>query len=595
MTSYFAPTEEILFTLEELAGLADIAALPGYEDASPDLIGLVLEEAGKLASEVLAPINSIGDRQGCQLADRKVQMPDGFAEAYQLFIEGGWMGISQDQNYGGQGLPGLVQTAVSEMWNGANISFGLNPLLTSGAIEAVKSHADSHLKDIYLPKMISGEWTGTMNLTESSAGSDLSAVRTRAVPNRDHYLISGQKIFITWGDHELADNVVHLVLARLPDAPEGVKGISLFLVPKFLVNSDGSLGERNEVVAVSLEHKLGVHASPTCVMSFGDNAGAVGYLVGRENEGLGHMFTMMNHARLGVGMQGVGIADRAYQQALQYARERVQGSAPGMEGRVTIIHHADVRRMLMLMRSMTEAMRALVYVTSATLDGAHRSEDPEQARLHGARVDLLVPVAKGWCTEIAQEVATLGVQIHGGMGFIEETGAAQHFRDARIITIYEGTTGIQAIDLVGRKILRDQGAALQSLIEEMDDFLVEKMTTCDAELGLVQARIFEGVKGLRVAKEWVLAHGKSDPCAAGAVSCNLLMLLGTVLGGYQLARAADIAHQKLAASEDGADFYRAKIMSAVFYAEHVMPRSRAYLDTVLAGASSTMALVVDQY
>ncbi|MGI9293613.1 MAG: acyl-CoA dehydrogenase, partial [Pseudomonadales bacterium] len=357
--------------------------------------------------------------------------------------------------------------------------------------------------------------------------------------------------------------------------------------------ADDSLGERNDVHAVSLEHKLGVHASPTCVMSFGDKEGAVGYLVGRENEGLSHMFTMMNHARLGVGMQGVGIADRAYQQALEYARDRVQGTAPGMEGRVAIIHHADVRRMLMLMRSMTEAMRAVAYVTAASLDLAHHSEDAATAQQHSARLDLLVPVAKGWCTEIAQEVATLGVQVHGGMGFVEETGAAQHFRDARIITIYEGTTGIQASDLVGRKILRDQGAAMHSLLEELNAF-VAGMVVDDTQLGLVQQRVSEGVGALAEASEWLLQNGTADPHSAGAIAGNFLMLMGTVLGGYQLARAAAIAQQKLAAAEGDADFYRAKIASAVFYAEHVLPRSKAYLDTVLAGATSTMALPIEQ-
>ncbi|MCZ6830247.1 MAG: acyl-CoA dehydrogenase [Gammaproteobacteria bacterium] len=593
MTSYSAPMREMQFTINELAEMEHIAKLPGFEDATPDLIEAVLEEAGKLASGVLAPINTIGDQQGSRLVDGKVQVPDGFAEAYQQFAEGGWMGISQNPDYGGQGLPHLVQTAVSEMWNAANISFGLNPLLTTGAIEALSAHADDQLKETYLPHMISGEWSGTMDLTEPQAGSDLSAVRTKAVPHGDHYLISGQKIFITWGDHELNENVIHLVLARLPDAPEGVKGISLFLVPKFLVQADGSKGERNDVHAVSLEHKLGVHASPTCVMSFGDKGGAVGYLVGSENQGLSHMFTMMNHARLGVGMQGVAIADRAYQQALEYARDRVQGSAPGVEGRVPIIHHADVRRMLMLMRTMTEAMRALAYVTAASLDLAHHSEDAAEATHHSARLDLLVPVAKGWCTEIAQEVATLGVQVHGGMGFIEETGAAQHFRDARIITIYEGTTGIQAADLVGRKILRDQGAAMHALLEEMETFITG-MAADDTELGPVQQRVSEGIQALAKASEWLLRNGKSDPHVAGAVASNLLMLMGTVLGGYQLARAAVIAQQKLAAAEGDADFYRAKVVSAVFYAEHVLPRSKTYLDIVLAGATSTVAVPIEQ-
>lgn len=594
MTTYLAPTKEMEFTLNELAGMAELAKLPGFEDASPDLVEAVLEEAGKLASEVLAPINKTGDQQGSHLVDGKVQVPDGFAEAYQQYIEGGWMGIGQDPEYGGQGLPHLMHTAVAEMWNASNMAFALNPLLTTGAIEAVSAHGNDDLKSVYLAPMVSGEWSGTMNLTEPQAGSDLSAVRSKAVPNGDHYLVSGQKIFITWGDHELTDNVIHLVLARLPDAPEGVKGISLFLVPKFLVNADGSIGDRNDVHAVSLEHKMGVHASPTCVMSFGDKGGAVGYLVGRENEGLSHMFTMMNHARLGVGLQGVAIADRAYQQALGYARDRTQGFAPGQQGRVAIIHHPDVRRMLMLMRSMTEAMRAVVYLTASTLDLAHHNDDPVAAAHHNARLELLVPIAKGWSTEIAQEVTTLGLQIHGGMGFIEETGAAQHFRDARIITIYEGTTGIQALDLVGRKIMRDRGAALQSLLEEMQAG-VGGMDASDADLAKLQKSIGDGVADLAQVGVWLAENGGSDPHLPGAVSVNLMMLMGTVFGGYQMARAAMVAKARLAAGEGDAEFYKAKIASALFYADHVMPRGKAYLATILAGPDSIMAMPMGQF
>ena len=594
MTTYLAPTREMKFALNELAGMHGLSRLPVFEEATPDLVEAVLEEAGKLASEVLAPINKIGDQQGARLIDGKVRLPEEFKKAYQEFADGGWMGINQDPEYGGQGLPYLLQTAVSEMWNAANISFALNPLLTAGAIEAINAHGTSALKDLYLPPMVSGEWTGTMNLTEPQAGSDLSAVRTKALPNGDHYLIEGQKIFITWGDHELAENVIHLVLARLPDAPEGVKGISLFLVPKFLVNADGSLGEKNDVHAVSLEHKLGVHASPTCVMSFGDKEGAIGYLVGRENEGLSHMFTMMNHARLSVGVQGVAIAERAYQQAREYARDRVQGYAPEQPGRVAIIHHGDVRRMLMLMRTLTEAMRAVAYVSATSLDLAHHSSDEAMARHHSTRLDLLVPIAKAWCTEIAQEVATLGVQIHGGMGFIEETGAAQHFRDARIITIYEGTTGIQAGDLVGRKVLRDQGAAINSLITEMREFEAG-MDASESDLALLKQRLSDGIRALQQGTEWLLAPGNSEGHVPGVVAVNFLMLMGTVFGGYQMARAATAAQRQLNDGIGDSNFLRAKKITARFYAEHVMPRAQAFLDTVLAGADSTVAMPIEQF
>ncbi len=594
MTGYTAPTREIQFVINELGDMNRLSQLAKFVDATPDLVDAVLEEAGKLAGEVLAPLNRTGDEQGAQLVDGKVTLPQGFAEALRQFGEGGWMGIAQGPEYGGQGLPHLLHCATFELWSASNLSFALNPMLTCGAIEALAAHGSQELKATYLPPMISGDWTGTMNLTEPQAGSDLSAVRCKANPNGDHYLIEGQKIFITWGDHELADNVIHLVLARLPDAPEGTKGISLFLVPKYLVNADGSLGARNDVSAVSLEHKLGIHASPTCVMSFGDSGGAVGYLVGRENEGLAHMFTMMNHARLGVGIQGVAIADRAYQQACEYARDRVQGFAPDQQGRVAIIHHADVRRMLMLMRSLTEAARAVAYVTGATLDKAHHSDDTETAQQSSVRLDLLVPIAKGWCTEIAQEVTSLGVQVHGGMGFVEETGAAQHMRDARILTIYEGTTGIQAGDLVGRKILRDRGDALQSLVHEIQDY-TQAISDADAALKSIREKLTAGLDAFRRAGEWLLSAAGEDADAPGAASVNLLMLAGVVFGGYQLARGAVAAQHKLVAGEGDADFHRAKLITAQFYAEHVLPRAAAYADTILAGPATVSALPPEHF
>ncbi|MBI3936883.1 MAG: acyl-CoA dehydrogenase, partial [Betaproteobacteria bacterium] len=446
MSTYTAPLADMRFVIKELVGLDRIAALPGCEEASAEVVDAVLEEAGKFASEVLAPLNPIGDREGARLENGRVFAPPGFKEAYRKFIEGGWNGLSGRPEHGGQGLPHLVATPVAEMWNSANLAFCLCPMLTSGVLEALRLHGSAEQQSRYLPKLTSGEWCGTMNLTEPQAGSDLSAVRTRAIPEGDHYRIHGTKIFITWGEHDLAENIAHLVLARTPGAPEGVKGISLFIAPKFLVNPDGSPGERNDIRCVSIERKLGIHASPTCVLAYGDGKGAIGHLVGEENHGLEYMFTMMNHARLAVGVEGVAIAERAHQQALAYAKTRVQGWEVGQRSgdRVTIIHHPDVRRMLLSMKAQTEAMRALAYAAAAALDQAKHQPDPAERRRQQALVDLLTPLVKGWCTEQAVEIASTGIQVHGGVGFVEETGAAQLLRDARITTIYEGTTGIQA-------------------------------------------------------------------------------------------------------------------------------------------------------
>ncbi|MFQ6017378.1 MAG: acyl-CoA dehydrogenase family protein, partial [Kiloniellaceae bacterium] len=457
MTAYTAPIAEMRFVLDELAGLGEIAGFPGYEEAQPDLVGAVLEQAGRLAAEVLAPLNQPGDREGARYENGVVRTPKGFPEAYAQFVASGWGALPFDPAYGGQGLPWVVAMAVQEMWNSANLSFALAPLLTQGAVELLLAHGADRQKALYLPKMVSGEWTGTMDLTEPQAGSDLGALKTRAVMSGDHYLIAGQKVFISWGEHDCAENIVHMVLARTPDAPDGTAGISLFMVPKFLVNPDGSLGARNDLRCVSIERKLGIHASPTCVMAYGDSGGAVGLLVGAENRGLECMFTMMNYARLAVGIQGLAIAERAYQQALAYARDRIQGRPIDSTDRtpVPIIRHPDVRRMLMTMKANNEAMRALAYTATAALDRAKRHPDAKRRAENQARVDLLTPVVKAWLTDSGCEMASLGVQIHGGTGFIEETGAAQYYRDARVLPIYEGTNGIQALDLVGRKILRD--------------------------------------------------------------------------------------------------------------------------------------------
>src|SRR3954463_9322823 len=464
--SYVAPLKDMKFVMNELAGLGEVARLPGYQDATPDTVDAILEEASKFASEVLDPINYSGDQEGSVWKDGAVRTPKGFAQAYKQYVEAGWAALPFEPAWGGQGLPKLVATPVEEMLTSSNMSFSLCPLLTQGAIHALELCGSDELKRTYLGKMTQGAWTGTMNLTEPQAGSDLALVRTKAERSGGHYLISGQKIFITYGEHDMAENILHLVLARTPDAPEGVKGISLFLVPKFLVKPDGSLGERNAARCASIEHKLGIHASPTAVMVFDK---AVGYLVGEENKGLSYMFVMMNAARFSVGLEGVAIAERAFQRAVAYARERLQGrDLVGGGKTVSIIHHPDVRRMLMLMKSQTEAMRALAYTTAAALDFSSRVENSEVRKKHQAFVDLMIPVVKGWCTETGIDVASLGVQIHGGMGFIEETGAAQYLRDARITTIYEGTTGIQANDLAGRKVGREEGRTAFALIKEME-------------------------------------------------------------------------------------------------------------------------------
>jgi 3-(methylsulfanyl)propanoyl-CoA dehydrogenase len=596
MPDYRAPLQDMQFVITGLAGLDQLSALPGYQEVTPDLVEAVLTEAAKLAGEVLAPLNQPGDRQGASLTKEGVIAADGFAAAYRRFVENGWNGLTADPEYGGQGLPGVVAAAAIEMWNSANMSFALCPLLTAGAIEAIKAHASKELKSRFLPKLVSGEWTGTMNLTEPQAGSDLSAVRTRAMPEREHFRISGQKIFITWGDHDMAENIVHLVLARLPDAPQGTRGISLFLVPKYLVNRDGSLGARNDIACASVEHKLGIHASPTCVMNFGEDGGAIGYLVGRENEGLPHMFTMMNEARQKVGLQGLGIAERAYQAARDYARERVQGRPVGQRSgdRVTIIHHPDVRRMLLTMKSQIEAMRAFGYVLAADADLAHKHPDPDERHRRQRRVDLLTPVIKGWCTELGVDITSLGIQVHGGMGFIEEAGAAQYLRDARIAPIYEGTTGIQAGDLVGRKLSMDNGAAMSELIAEMRAVERQLAGSNDVDVPVIRERFAGGVNALERATEWVLQTIGRDPSAALAASANYMMLAGYVYGGWQMARAALAARARLASGPDE-PFYRTKIATARFYAEQILPKADALLSVVKSGASTAYALDEKQF
>jgi len=588
VSAYAAPLKDMRFVMQELAGLAEVAKLPGYADATPDTVDAILEEASKFASQVLDPLNYSGDQEGSVWQEGAVRTPKGFKEAYRQYVDGGWAALPFAQEHGGQGLPKLVATAVEEMLTSANMSFSLCPLLTQGAIHALELAGSAQLQKAFLHNMVAGKWTGTMNLTEPQAGSDLALVRSKAVREGDHYRISGQKIFITYGEHDLAENIVHLVLARTPEAPEGVKGISLFIVPKFLVKPDGTLGERNGARCASIEHKLGIHASPTAVMLY-DNA--VGYLVGEENKGLSYMFIMMNAARFSVGLEGVAIAERAFQRALAYAKERLQGRDLAGGGTVPIIRHPDVRRMLMLMKSQTEAARALAYVVAAALDVAGRHPDAKLRQQNQAFVDLMIPVVKGWSTETGIEVASLGVQVHGGMGFIEETGAAQHLRDARITTIYEGTTGIQANDLVGRKIAREGGATAKAWLEHLKAFDAELAKSGNADLKAMRAALARGALAVGAAVDYIVANAGKDVTAAFAGAVPFLKLMGIVAGGWQMARAALAAEKKLAAGDKA--FYAAKIATARFYADQVLVQAPGLCDTVVKGAGAVMAVPED--
>ena len=591
MTDYTAPVRDMRFILNDLVGMDRITALPGYDHADADLTNAILDEAARFAGSVLAPLNQSGDNEGARRDETGVHTAAGFRDAYAQYVVAGWNSLNADPEYGGQGLPAVLGTAVREMWNAANMAFSLCPLLTTGAIEALHLVGSDAQKAMYLPKMVEGTWTGTMNLTEPQAGSDLAAIRTRAVPDGDAYRIHGQKIFITYGDHDMTENIVHLVLARLPDAPEGVRGISLFVVPKFLVNADGSLGTRNDVQCIALEHKLGIHASPTAVMSY---EGAIGTLVGEANRGLEYMFIMMNRARFDVGLQGIAIADRAFQHALDYAKNRVQGTEAGK--RVAIVKHPDVRRMLMSMKSRTEAMRALAYVVAAAFDVAQRHPDATERARNQAMVDLLIPVVKGWSTESAIDIASTGVQIHGGMGFIEETGAAQYLRDARILTIYEGTTGIQANDLIGRKILRDKGAAARAAIAEMRAVADRAAAARGDDFAAIGAGFRDAIALLEKSIAWVLEIYPADPRAVLAGAVPLLNLFGIVAGGWQSARAALAAADRLNAGDnEEPGFYKAKIGTARFYADHVLSQAHGLAHTVMHGAAGVLALDDDAF
>jgi alkylation response protein AidB-like acyl-CoA dehydrogenase len=599
--SYQAPIKDMLFVLNELANLQQVSQLPGCEDASVDTVEAVLEENAKFCAEVVAPLNHPSDKEPSFWHEGQVTTSAGFKVAFQAFGESGWQGVQHPTEFGGQGLPKLVATPCTEMLNAASISFALVALLTDGAIEALLTAGSSAQKALYLEPLITGKWTGTMNLTEPQAGSDLAAVRTRAVPQGDGtYKIFGTKIFITYGEHDMAENIIHLVLARTPDAPPGVKGISLFIVPKFLINEknaeDGSLGARNDVHCVSIEHKLGIKASPTAVLQFGDNGGAIGTLVGEENRGLEYMFIMMNAARFGVGLQGIGLAERAYQQAVAFAKERMQSrDLAGSAGPVAIIHHPDVRRMLMSMRAQTEAARALAYVGAGISDVAHYHADEATRKANLAVYEYLVPVIKGWSTEMSENVARDGVQVHGGMGFIEETGAAQHYRDAKILTIYEGTTAIQANDLVGRKTVRDGGTVAKTIIAQVRATEAALAEVQGADFAAIHKQLAAGSVALEEVVDFVVANVKSDIKGVFAGSVLYLKLAGIVLGGWQMARAALVAQKKLEAGEGDAAFLRAKIATARFFADHILSGAGGLRSAIVEGSAGVLALEVGQF
>ncbi len=590
MSDYQAPLRDIRFILEELAGLGDIGRLPGCEEATPDLVSVIHEEAGKFASGILAPLNRVGDRQGCRLEGERVIMAEGWREAYRQFVAAGWVGLSLPTEHGGQGMPKIVSTPVAEMWSSANMAFAMLPHLNVGEVEALALAASEEIKARYLPRLASGEWGGTMNLTEAQAGSDLSTIRTRAEAASDgsgSYRLFGQKIFISYGEHDLTENIIHLVLARMPDAPPGIRGISLFLVPKFLVEADGSLAARNDVRCIALEHKLGIHGSPTCTMSYGDNGGAVGYLVGKPNRGLETMFVMMNDARFGVGLQGIALGEVACQKALAFARERVQGrdAVSGREA-VAIISHPDVRRMLLTMRAKVMAPRMVAYVASGWFDIMRHHPDAAVAERHRRYVDLLMPVVKAWSTELGNEVACMAIQIHGGMGFVEETGIAQHFRDARVMTIYEGTTGIQANDLVGRKILREGGESLRLLIAEMRGVAGE-LASCGV-LAVLGPALARDLDTLEQTLEWILANGRERQAEVLAGAVPFLHLLGTVCGSWQMARAGLAAHARLDA-DDGDTGYLEGVGDLVhFYFGHLAPMASGLASIVMQGGASVV-------
>ena len=576
MTVYKVPQQELQFVLEHLVNYSELCTLPGFEESGQDMVAAILPEAAKFFEQVVAPTNWPSNTQPAYLESDRVITSPALDGVYQQMVEAGWCSLSGATKYGGAGFPGVIDAVVQEMLQSANVGFSLLPTLTRGVIRALNSYGSEQQKDQYLEKLISGVWSGTMNLTESQAGSDLSAVKTKAIPADDHYLISGQKIYITWGDHEQAENIIHLVLARLPDAPEGNEGISLFLVPKYTLNDDGSLGSQNDVKAVGVEHKLGIHSSPTCTLAFGDNGGAIGYLVGPKNQGLMCMFSMMNHARLAVGHQGVSVSERAYQQAVEYASQRVQGTVQGIEGRAPIIHHPDVVRMLAQMRALTEGGSAMSLYAMTAEDRSTHHQDQQTRELCAQRVEIMTPLVKGWCTEMAMETTSLGVQVHGGMGFIEETGAAQHMRDARILPIYEGTNGIQALDFIGRKCLRDKGSGLQQLITEMTQTVYD----CDIESKSIKTLLDCLINTIDQC-ELALEHIIQAPHKASFLAYQFMMLFGNSIAYWQLVILACAAQRKIQAG-DTDQFLRQKIATTQFYSAQILPRNHMHLEAIIS-------------
>jgi alkylation response protein AidB-like acyl-CoA dehydrogenase len=587
---YVPPLSDIRFVLTRLIGIENLSSLPPHEALSEDVVDAVLTEAGKIAAEQFAPLNEIGDKKGIKFDNGNITMPHGFKDAYQAFVDGGWNGLPVETELGGQGLPWLLAICVQEMLQAANIGLALCPSLNQGAIELLSVHGDTNIKNKFLPKLVSGEWAGTMNLTEPQAGSDVGAVKSKAIKDGNIYRISGQKIYISYGNHDLTSNILHLVLARLPDAPEGTRGLSLFLVPKIMVNDDVTLGKTNDVRVVSVEHKLGQHSSPTCVMAYGDTEGAVGFLVGQENGGIAAMFTMMNNARISVGIQGLGLMERAYQHARDFAKTRVQ-SRPIENTKaqpVTIIHHPDVRRMLMSMKAQTEAARALAYSCGLAVDQAKHATDDKQKTQAAARVDLLTPIVKSWLTDLANEVTSMGVQVFGGMGYVEETGAAQFMRDARILAIYEGTNGIQGNDLVFRKLARDNGAAFNLMVDEVSAFTNGFIAAADENFKAMHTRLQDALNEMKSSALWILENIKNNPALVAASASPFLRLCGNVLGGYYLIRSAVLAQQDLAAGNGDHDFLTGKMTTARFYASHILPQCAALNRTIREGAQATL-------
>ena len=586
MANYLAPSKEIDFVLNKVLDYKKLNALSAFSEATPELTEVILDNAAKFAGEVLGPINRSGDCEGVKVKGSEVKTAPGFVEAYQQFVDSEWLALAQNPSFGGQGLPFLIHLAASEMWTSACTAFALCPMLTAGAIDALSDHASEDLKERYLPNLVTGKWSATMNLTEPHAGSDLSKLRTRAEPAGDHYLIKGQKIYITWGEHDMAENIIHIVLAPMVDAPPGNKGLSLFLVPKFLPSADGGLGERNDLKVVSTEHKLGINASPTCVMSFGEDTGAIGYLIGKPGDGLACMFTLMNHARLEVGLQGVALSERSYQDALAYAKDRVQGRNSETGEPARIIEHADVQRMLMQMRSMTDAMRGLTYDGAYAHDFRVNGSSEEEREFYENRFALLTPLVKAWCTELVNEVTSLGIQVHGGMGFIEETGAAQHYRDARIAAIYEGTNGIQANDLLGRKVLKDQGAAMRSYIAEI--FKTAESLKGSPEFKTISEMLEDAAENLEKTTNFVIENSKLGQSFVGAVAFNFLMLMGYVSGAWYMARSGE--QVVLHSGDLDKEFLSRKLSSVKFYFAQLLPRHKGYMDAVVNGTEIGLSI-----